>query len=88
MPFLGSHVLSFFQQIADGETAGGTTTIGDRAVAGARKMLNLQSAGTSGLVQMVNELGGANGGLSNQTATAMVQAVSDVLSSSIRFLIH
>lgn len=56
------------------------TTIGDRAVAGARKMLGLQNAGTSGLVQMVDEL--VEGQLSNQTTTALIQAVSGILSSS------
>lgn len=70
----GSHVKSFFRQLADGESAGGTTTIGDRAVAGARKMLNLQSAGATGLVEMVNDL--AEGQLSNSTTTALIQAVS------------
>jgi len=70
-----SHVLSFFQQLAAGETAGGVTTIGDRAVAGARKMLGLQSAGTAGLVQMVTEL--KDGSLSNQTTTALIQALSN-----------
>lgn len=64
---------SFFQQLAAGETAGGVTTIGDRAVAGARKMLNLQSAGTAGLVEMVNEL--QDGSLSNETTTALIQTV-------------
>lgn len=64
---------NFFQQLAAGETAGGVTTIGDRAVAGARKMLGLQSAGTAGLVQMVNDL--ELGTLSNQTTTALIQAV-------------
>ncbi|KAI5115856.1 hypothetical protein M0805_009704 [Coniferiporia weirii] len=70
-----SHVKSFFQQLAAGESAGGVTTIGDRAVAGARKMLGLQSAGTAGLVQMVNEL--VEGNLSNSTTTALVQALSN-----------
>jgi hypothetical protein len=37
-------------------------------------MLNLQSAGSSGLVQMVAEL--KEGTLSNQSTTAMIQAVS------------
>lgn len=37
-------------------------------------MLGLQSAGTAGLVQMVDEL--VNGELSNSTTTALVQAVS------------
>ncbi|THH09450.1 hypothetical protein EW145_g2016 [Phellinidium pouzarii] len=69
-----AHVKSFFQQLAAGESAGGVTTIGDRAVAGARKMLGLQSAGTAGLVQMVNEL--VDGTLSNSTTIALVQAVS------------
>ena len=68
-------MISFFQQLAAGETAGGVTTIGDRAVAGARKMLNLQSAGTAGLVEMVNEL--VEGQLSNSTTTALIQAVSE-----------
>ena len=71
----GSHVKSFFEQLAQGESAGGVTTIGDRAVAGARKMLGLQSAGTAGLVQMVNDL--VSGDLSNSTTTALIQAVSD-----------
>lgn len=70
----GAHVISFFEQLAEGETSGGVTTIGDRAVAGARKMLGLQNAGTAGLVQMVNEL--IEGQLSNQTTTALVQTVS------------
>ncbi|EJD03415.1 uncharacterized protein FOMMEDRAFT_156821 [Fomitiporia mediterranea MF3/22] len=70
-----SHVKSFFRQLANGENAGGVTTIGDRAVAGARKMLGLQSAGTAGLVQMVNEL--VDGELSNSTTTALVQALSN-----------
>ena len=65
---------SFFRELAAGESAGGTTTIGDRAVAGARKMLGLQSAGASGLVQMVNEI--IDGQLSNSTTTALIQAVS------------
>ena len=73
---LGSHVKDFFSQLAAGEDAGGVTTIGDRAVAGARKMLGLQNAGTAGLVQMVDEL--VNGGLSNSTTTALVQAVSNL----------
>ena len=60
--------------MADGENAGGVTTIGDRAVAGARKMLGLQSAGTAGLVQMLNDL--KSGSLSNETTTALIQAVS------------
>lgn len=77
----GSHVISFFQQLAAGETAGGVTTIGDRAVAGARKMLNLQSAGTAGLVEMVNEL--VEGQLSNSTTTALIQAVSENKSANI-----
>lgn len=71
----GPHVIAFFQQLAHGETAGGVTTIGDRAVAGARKMLNLQSAGTAGLVEMVNEL--VEGQLPNSTTTALIQAVSE-----------
>ncbi|KAL5484808.1 hypothetical protein ACEPAI_7450 [Sanghuangporus weigelae] len=70
-----SHVKSFFRQLAAGESVGGTTTIGDRAVAGARKMLGLQSAGTSGLVQMVNEI--IDGQLSNSTTTALIQALSN-----------
>ena len=64
---------AFFDELAAGESAGGVTTIGDRAVAGARKMLGLQSAGTAGLVQMVNEL--VEGQLSNSTTTALIQAV-------------
>lgn len=72
--FIGAHVKSFFEQLAEGEADGGITTIGDRAVAGARKMLNLQSAGNAGLVQMVNEL--QDGTLSNQSTTALIQAVS------------
>jgi len=68
-------VKSFFLQLAAGETAGGVTTIGDRAVAGARKMLNLQSAGTAGLVEMVNEL--QDGSLSNETTTALIQTLSN-----------
>lgn len=74
-------MISFFQQLAAGETAGGVTTIGDRAVAGARKMLNLQSAGTAGLVEMVNEL--VEGQLSNSTTTALIQAVSENKSDNI-----
>lgn len=70
-----AHVLSFFEQLAQGEGAGGVTTIGDRAVSGARKMLGLQNAGTSGLVQMVDEL--VEGQLSNQTTTALIQALSN-----------
>ncbi|KAL5528056.1 hypothetical protein ACEPAF_7192 [Sanghuangporus sanghuang] len=70
-----SHVKSFFHQLAAGESVGGTTTIGDRAVAGARKMLGLQSAGASGLVQMVNEI--IDGQLSNSTTTALIQALSN-----------
>jgi len=65
----------FFQLLADGENAGGATTIGDRAVAGARKLLNLQSAGQGGLVQMVQLL--ANGSLTNQTKTALAQAFTN-----------
>jgi len=78
IPFEGNHVISFFQQLAQGETAGGVTTIGDRAVAGARKMLGLQNAGTAGLVQMVNEL--VEGQLSNQSTTALIQTVCIVQS--------
>lgn len=37
-------------------------------------MLGLQNAGTAGLVQMVDEL--VQGQLSNQTTTALIQAVS------------
>ena len=44
-------------------------------MAGARKMLNLQSAGAAGLVEMVNEL--VEGQLSNSTTTALIQAVSE-----------
>lgn len=68
---------AFFEQLAQGESAGGTTTIGDRAVAGARKMLGLQDSGTAGLVQMVNEL--VEGQLTNSTTTALIQAVSLVV---------
>ncbi|KAH8119623.1 hypothetical protein DFH11DRAFT_458253 [Phellopilus nigrolimitatus] len=70
-----SHVKSFFQQLAAGESAGGVTTIGDRAVAGARKMLGLQAAGMAGLTQMVNEV--VEGELSNSTTIALVQALSN-----------
>lgn len=59
------------------------TTIGDRAVAGARKMLGLQNAGTAGLVQMVNDL--AEGQLSNQTTTALIQAVRLISSYKVFF---
>ena len=78
MDYVGDHVKSFFEQLAQGESDGGITTIGDRAVAGARKMLNLQSAGNAGLVQMVNEL--QEGTLSNQSTTALIQAVSAFVS--------
>ena len=66
-------------QLAEGEKEGGITTIGDRAVAGARKMLGLQSAGTAGLVQMVGDL--KDGSLSNQSTTALIQAVGIVRDS-------
>lgn len=70
-----SHVKSFFEELAAGETAGGVTTIGDRAVAGARKMLGLQKAGVAGLVQMVNEV--KDGTLSNSSTIALIQALSN-----------
>lgn len=70
-----SHIISFFNQLEAGESDGGITTIGDRAVAGARKMLGLQSSGTSGLIQMVNEV--VEGELSNSTKTALIQAFSN-----------
>lgn len=65
----------FFQLLSDGESAGGATTVGDRAVAGARKLLGLQSAGTGGLVQMVQIL--TTGKLDNQTKTALVEAFTN-----------
>lgn len=68
---------AFFNALVSGEGAPGVTTIGDRAVAGTRKLLNLQSAGTAGLVETVNEL--QKGPLSNQTMTALIQAVSRLM---------
>lgn len=65
----------FFQLLAEGESAGGATTVGDRAVAGARKLLGLQSAGTGGLVQMVKLM--TTGKLDNQTKTALVEAFTN-----------
>lgn len=44
-------------------------------------MLGLQSMGTSGLIQMVNEV--VDGGLSNSTQTALIQAVSISFSISL-----
>ena len=34
---IGAHVISFFQQLAAGESEGGSNTIGDRAVLGAHR---------------------------------------------------
>lgn len=45
-------------------------------------MLGLQSMGTSGLIQMVNEV--VDGGLSNSTQTALIQAVSISFSISLQ----
>ena len=44
-------------------------------------MLDLQSMGTSGLIQMVNDV--VDGGLSNSTQTALIQAVSISFSISL-----
>jgi len=46
-----------FAALSDGETAGGTTTVGDRAVAGVRKMLGLEKmsadAGVDSLIKKI-----------------------------------